>query len=46
MRRDELEAALPVLLRLRWAVRADRAAQRGDAEALDRAKQALEAAAG
>src|SRR5690242_6342450 len=45
VRRDELEAALPVLLRLRWAVRADRAAQRGDAEALDRAKEALEAAA-
>lgn len=46
VRRDELEAALPVLLRLRWAVRADRAARRGDAEALDRARQALEAAAG
>ena len=44
--RDELEVALPVLLRLRWAVRADRAARRGDNTTLGRARQALEAAAG
>jgi Ser/Thr protein kinase RdoA (MazF antagonist) len=44
--RDELDAALPVLLRLRWAVRADRAARRGDAGTLDQAREALEAAAG
>jgi Ser/Thr protein kinase RdoA (MazF antagonist) len=46
VRRDELEAALPVLLRLRWAVRADRAARKGDSGTLARAKEALEAAAG
>jgi homoserine kinase type II len=46
VRRDELDAALPVLLRLRWAVRADRAARRGAAEPLREARQALEAAAG
>ncbi|MFI5896026.1 phosphotransferase enzyme family protein [Actinoplanes sp. NPDC051513] len=44
--RDELEVALPVLLRLRWAVRADRAARRGDSGTLGRAREALEAAAG
>ncbi|WP_433377312.1 phosphotransferase enzyme family protein [Actinoplanes sp. CA-142083] len=43
--RDEVEVALPVLLRLRWAVRADRAARRGDGTTLERAKEALEAAA-
>ncbi len=46
VRRDELEAALPVLLRLRWAVQADRAARRGAAEPLRRAREALESAAG
>jgi homoserine kinase type II len=46
VRRDEVDAALPVLLRLRWAVRADRAARRGDAGTLQRAKQALESAVG
>ena len=39
---DELYAVLPVLLRLRWAVRADRAARRGRAEELRRAREALE----
>ena len=39
---DELEAALPVLLRLRWAVRADRAARWGCAEGLSNARRALE----
>jgi homoserine kinase type II len=39
---DELHAALPVLLRFRWAVQADRAAREGDAEALERARTALE----
>jgi Ser/Thr protein kinase RdoA (MazF antagonist) len=43
VRPDELEAALPVLLRLRWAVQADRAARRGCPQALDRARVALEA---
>jgi len=46
VRRDELEAALPVLLRLRWAVKADRAARRGAAEPLRRAREALESAPG
>jgi homoserine kinase type II len=44
--RDELEVALPVLLRLRWAVQADRAARHGAAEPLRRAREALESAAG
>jgi Ser/Thr protein kinase RdoA (MazF antagonist) len=43
---DELHAALPVLLRFRWAVAADRAARDGDAGALRRAREALEATAG
>jgi Ser/Thr protein kinase RdoA (MazF antagonist) len=42
--RDELDVALPVLMRLRWAVRADRAARRSDSRALRRARRALEAA--
>ena len=46
VRRDELDAALPVLLRLRWAVQADRAARRGAAEPLRRARDALESALG
>jgi Ser/Thr protein kinase RdoA (MazF antagonist) len=46
VRRDEVDAALPVLLRLRWAVGADRAARRGDSKCLRRAKRALESAAG
>jgi homoserine kinase type II len=46
VRRDELDAALPVLLRLRWAVQADLAARRGDAESLRRAREALESPAG
>ncbi|GIF21114.1 homoserine kinase type II [Actinoplanes tereljensis] len=46
VRRDELEAALPVLARLRWAVRADRAARRGDSRTLGCARKALESAAG
>lgn len=46
VRRDELDAALPVLLRLRWAVRADRAALRGDAGLLETARAALDATAG
>ncbi|BCJ51123.1 hypothetical protein Asp14428_25980 [Actinoplanes sp. NBRC 14428] len=49
---DELHAALPVMLRLRWAVHADRAARRlaageggeGDGEVLRRARAALAAA--
>jgi len=45
VRRDELDAALPVLLRLRWAVQADRAARNGAAEPLRRAKAALESGA-
>jgi Ser/Thr protein kinase RdoA (MazF antagonist) len=44
--RDELDAALPVLLRLRWAVQADRAARRGRPDALRRARAALESAPG
>jgi Ser/Thr protein kinase RdoA (MazF antagonist) len=43
---DELEAALPVLLRLGWAVRAFHAAQHGCEETLEVARQALESAAG
>lgn len=50
---DELHAALPVLLRLRWAVQADWSALRlvrgereGSREALGRARQALEEMAG
>jgi Ser/Thr protein kinase RdoA (MazF antagonist) len=42
VRRDELDAALPVLLRLRWAVQADLAVRRGHAEPLRRAREALE----
>jgi Ser/Thr protein kinase RdoA (MazF antagonist) len=38
---DELHAALPVLLRLRWAIMADRAARRGRPEVLRRAREAL-----
>jgi Ser/Thr protein kinase RdoA (MazF antagonist) len=45
VRRDELDAALPVLLRLRWAVQADRAARRGQTERLRRAEQALKSQA-
>jgi len=51
---DELEAALPVLLRVRWAVQADRSARRlatdtctdGAGEVLRRARAALESDAG
>ena len=51
---DELDAALPVLLRFRWAVRADRAARRivagndhdGAPEALSHARVALESSPG
>lgn len=43
---DELHAVLPVLLRLRWAVQADRAARRGALDALHRAKAALESMPG
>ncbi|WP_127547489.1 phosphotransferase enzyme family protein [Actinoplanes sp. OR16] len=42
VRHDELDAALPVLLRLRWAVQAERAARRGCARALAIARAALE----
>jgi Ser/Thr protein kinase RdoA (MazF antagonist) len=38
---DELRAALPVMLRFRWAVQADYAARRGDPEALHQAREAL-----
>ncbi|WP_082771934.1 phosphotransferase enzyme family protein [Actinoplanes sp. TFC3] len=38
---DELHAALPVLLRFRWAVQADWAARRGDPEGLRHAREAL-----
>ena len=47
---DELEAALPVLLRFRWAVRADRSARHvaagraGSRGELHRARAALESA--
>jgi Ser/Thr protein kinase RdoA (MazF antagonist) len=43
---DELDAALPVLLRLRWAVRAVQAARYGCTDALHTAREALESAAG
>ncbi|MEV4349895.1 phosphotransferase [Actinoplanes sp. NPDC049596] len=43
---DELHAVLPVLLRLRWAVLADRAARLGLPEPLRRAKAALDATPG
>ena len=43
---DELDAALPVLLRLRWAVHADRAARHGHREPLRRAREALESMGG
>ena len=39
---DELHAALPVLLRLRRAVQADRAARRGSPDGLQQARAALE----
>ncbi|MBM2615192.1 phosphotransferase [Actinoplanes sp. LDG1-06] len=42
----EMDAALPVLLRLRWAVKADRAARWGCPEKLRRAREALESAPG
>jgi Ser/Thr protein kinase RdoA (MazF antagonist) len=42
---DELHAALPVLLRFRWAVQADRWARAGDRAALARARAALESLA-
>ncbi len=38
---DELEVALPVLLRLRWAVLADRSARWGCQTGLDLAREAL-----
>ncbi|WP_041832059.1 phosphotransferase enzyme family protein [Actinoplanes sp. N902-109] len=40
---DELRAALPVMLRFRWAVQADWAARRGDPAALRHAGEALRA---
>ncbi|MFI5933313.1 phosphotransferase enzyme family protein [Actinoplanes sp. NPDC051494] len=43
---DEMHAALPVMLRFRWAVQADWAARRGDAEALRHAREALSEHAG
>jgi homoserine kinase type II len=43
--RDELHAALPVLLRFRWAVQADRWARAGDRAGLARARAALESLA-
>jgi Ser/Thr protein kinase RdoA (MazF antagonist) len=43
---DELEAALPVLLRLGWAVRAFHAARHGCTQSLRVARRALESAAG
>jgi homoserine kinase type II len=43
---DELEAALPVLLRLRWAVRAFQAARYGCTDSLLACREALESAAG
>lgn len=57
VRRDELDAALPVLLRFRWAVKADWSARRlircrvpacraGAGEMLRRAREALQAAPG
>jgi Ser/Thr protein kinase RdoA (MazF antagonist) len=44
--RDELDAALPVLLRFRWAVQADWSARFRDGAALRRAREALESAPG
>ena len=38
---DELDAALPALLRLRWAVQADRSARQGRPAELLRAREAL-----
>jgi Ser/Thr protein kinase RdoA (MazF antagonist) len=43
---DELAAALPVALRFRWAVQADRWARDGDRAALARARAALASMAG
>ncbi|MEV6348838.1 phosphotransferase [Actinoplanes sp. NPDC051851] len=43
---DELDAALPVLLRLRWAVWAERAARWACAAGLGRAREALESMPG
>jgi Ser/Thr protein kinase RdoA (MazF antagonist) len=43
---DELHAALPVLLRLRWAVHAAQAARHGRAESLRAAREALESMPG
>jgi Ser/Thr protein kinase RdoA (MazF antagonist) len=43
---DELHAALPVLLRFRWAVQADRAAREEDRAALAEARAALESMPG
>ncbi|MBG0563416.1 phosphotransferase enzyme family protein [Actinoplanes aureus] len=43
---DELDAALPVLLRLRWAVQADRAVRRGCEARLSEARRALESMPG
>ncbi|GAA4976660.1 hypothetical protein GCM10025331_84610 [Actinoplanes utahensis] len=43
---DELDAALPVLLRLRWAMLADSAARRGCPETLTSAREALESMPG
>ncbi|MDI6097977.1 serine kinase [Actinoplanes sp. NEAU-A12] len=43
---DELDAALPVLLRLRWAVQGDRAARLGCPAALGAAREALESMPG
>jgi Ser/Thr protein kinase RdoA (MazF antagonist) len=43
---DELVAALPVALRFRWAVQADRWARDGDRPALARARAALESMPG
>jgi Ser/Thr protein kinase RdoA (MazF antagonist) len=43
---DELDAVLPVMLRLRWAVQAERASHRGCSEALATAKAALASMSG
>jgi homoserine kinase type II len=43
MEPDELAAALPVAMRFRWAVQADRSARDGDRGALARARAALAA---
>jgi homoserine kinase type II len=45
MERDELVAALPVAMRFRWAVQADRWARGGNRAALARARAALAATA-